>query len=463
MTFQKLQTALVLGGSLGVGALAGWLGQAPDQKPGSFAPGPLGTSSSARPSSEAGSSAHPGSATGAASFAPLANQSVSERFGDFDFQKQAEVLLRLEKKLGKDITASGLLALGKIAQQLSADQAAALLEALPAGKIENEEVRRFLAERLASEDPQRALELGKKLEDNKLLSAAVAAIGEKNAAQALQAIAPLPEKQRKEILERFLTQREGSRLGGSADEVAEVLKQNPALFSSGAGGMLGSMLAEFAVKDPVALLAKVKGLASDLATLGKDPNDHASGPDALNHGILQGVLDELRTRDPRAASAFFDSIPDAAKTSWMFPVEALYRFREGGVDAAIALAEKQTNEDFTKRAASGVWWGLAQQDRPTALTWIESLPEGAFRQGVLRSVMMDAWMQSMSWGSDRAAIDAGAALLSKASQMDYYASLMSDRRFGGMGSAPSEIIAKLPLSESEKLELYRRVAPLKAK
>lgn len=227
--------------------------------------------------------------------------------------------------------------------------------------------------------------------------------------------------------------------------------------------MLGSMLAEFAVKDPVALLAKVKGLASDLATLGKDPNDHASGPDALNHGILQGVLDELRTRDPRAASAFFDSIPDAAKTSWMFPVEALYRFREGGVDAAIALAEKQTNEDFTKRAASGVWWGLAQQDRPTALTWIESLPEGAFRQGVLRSVMMDAWMQSMSWGSDRAAIDAGAALLSKASQMDYYASLMSDRRFGGMGSAPSEIIAKLPLSESEKLELYRRVAPLKAK
>jgi len=406
---------------------------------------------------------HPGSAIGAAAVAPLANQSVPERFGDFELQKQAEVLIRLEKKLGKDITASGLLALGKIAQQLSADQAAVLLEAFPSGKIENEEVRRFLAERLASEDPQRALELGKKLEDNKLLSAAVAAIGEKNAAQALQAIAPLPEKQRKEILERFLTQREGSRLGGSADEVAEVLKQNPALLSSGAGGMLGSMLAESAVKDPEAVLAKVKGLASDLATRAKDPSDHASGPDALNHGILQGVLDELRTRDPRTASAFFDSIPDAAKTSWMFPVEALYRFREGGVDAAIALAEKQTNEDFTKRAASGVWWGLAQQDRPTALTWIESLPEGAFRQGVLRSVMMDAWMQSMSWGSDRAAIEAGAALLSKASQMDYYASLMSERRFGGMGSAPSEIIAKLPLSESEKLELYRRIAPLKAK
>lgn len=458
MTFQKLQTALVLGGSLGAGALAGWLGQAPLS--GTAPPAAPAVAANAM---ETGAEVTPGNATGSASVAPLANQSVPERFGDFELQKQAEVLMRLEKKLGKDTTASGLLALGKIAQQLSADQAAALLEAFPAGKIENEEVRRFLAERLAAEDPQRALALGKKLEDYKLVSAAVAALGEKNAAQALQAIAPLPEKQRKEILERFLTQREGGRLGGSVDEVAEVLKQNPALFSSGAGGILGSMLADSAVKDPAAVLAKVKGLASDLAALAKDPNDHASGPDALNHGILQGVLDELRVRDPRAASAFFDSIPDAAKTSWMFPVEALYRFREGGVDAAIALAEKQTNEDFTKRAASGVWWGLAQQDRPMALAWIESLPEGAFRQGVLRSVMMDAWMQSMSWGSDRAAIDAGAALLSKTSQMDYYASLMSDRRFGGMGSAPSEIIAKLPISESEKLELYRRVAPIKAK
>ena len=101
--------------------------------------------------------------------------------------------------------------------------------------------------------------------------------------------------------------------------------------------------------------------------------------------------------------------------------------------------------------------------RQSAITWIESLPQGVFRQGVLNSVMMDAWMQSMSWGSDRAAIDAGAALLSKNSRMDYFASLMSDRRFGGRGSAPSELIAQLPISEDDKQELYRRIAPVKAK
>ncbi|RFC42328.1 MAG: hypothetical protein DVB28_001944 [Verrucomicrobia bacterium] len=455
MIYQKLQTALVLGGALGAGALAGWLGQEPLPSPVLPAAAPTSVESVA--------GGLPENAEGAAPAAPLANQSVPERFGDFDLQKQTEVLVRLENKLGKDGAASALLVLAKIAQQLSAEQAAALLEAFPAGKIENEEVRRFLAERLAAEDPQRALELGKKLGDGKLLSAAVAALGEKNAAQALQAVADLPEKQRKEVLERFLSQREGSRFGGSVDEVVAVLKQNPTILSSGASGLLGNMLAEMALRNPAEALARVQSLAAEISSAAKaDPNDHSSGPQAVSHGMWQGLLGELRTRDPRAASEFFDSIPDAAKTSWMFPEEALYRFREGGVDAAIALAEKQSNEDFTKRAASGVWWGFAQQDRPAALSWIESLPEGAFRQGVLRSVMMDSWLQSMNWGSDRTAIEAGAALLSKNSQLDYYASLMSDRRFGGMGSSPSEIIAMLPLSEGEKLELYRRIAPIKA-
>jgi hypothetical protein len=47
--------------------------------------------------------------------------------------------------------------------QLSADQTAALLQDLPSGKLENEDVRRFLVERLAELDPQRAMELGKTL------------------------------------------------------------------------------------------------------------------------------------------------------------------------------------------------------------------------------------------------------------------------------------------------------------
>jgi hypothetical protein len=147
----------------------------------------------------------------------------------------------------------------------------------------------------------------------------------------------------------------------------------------------------------------------------------------------------------------------------MFPEEAYARFKNGGVEGAISLAEKQVNEEFAKRAASGAWWGLAQQDHPGAFAWIESLPPGAFRNGVLNAVLWDAWNQSMSWGSDRAAIEAGAQLLSKTSQMDYFASLLSDRRFWGRGSAPSEMIAQLPISEAEKRELYQRISPVKAK
>lgn len=399
----------------------------------------------------------------------LSNRSEQARFGEFDLQKQADVLRRLAEKEGNSPSTSALALLAKIVPQLSADQAATLLEELPGGRLENVETRRFLAERLAELDAPRALEVGKKLGDNKMLGATLLVMGEEDAAKALAVVRTLPLEQGKEVLSSYLQQVGGAQMKGKALEVAAVLRDTPALKELGINGvfgvtdLLGGLLAQQGDQSPAAVLAAVKGLSAELSALKKDAADHTYDENALNHGMLQGFLKGLREADPKAASAFFDALPDSSKSQWMFAEEAHVRFKSGGVEAAIAFAENQANDEFAKRAASGVWGGLAQQDRAGAVHWIESLPPGAFRTGVLNAVMWDAWNQSMSWGSDRSAIEAGAQLLSKTSQMDYFASLMSDRRFLGRGSSPSEMIDQLPISEDDKRELYRRIAPVKAK
>jgi hypothetical protein len=228
-----------------------------------------------------------------------------------------------------------------------------------------------------------------------------------------------------------------------------------------ANRFLGTMLAQSETNDPATLLARVQGLAAELTTIPKDANGHDVTSDGVSKFMFNGLVEEMRARDSRAASAFFDAIPDSAKTAWMFPAEAFSRFKDNGIDAAIKLSESQTNEDFAKRAASGAWWGLAQKNRDTALEWIESLPQGPFKQGVLGAVMMDSIMRSASWGSgsEQATIEAGATLLSKNSQMDYYAYLAGSKWLNG---SPG-LIERLPISDAERLEIYRRLAPIKSK
>lgn len=468
MSLTKIQTILILGGAFAAGVLAGWMAQPHAYV--SAAGASLGGQSSPAAGAQAANGARgvdPGAETDAGFVLP--NRSEQERFGGFDLEKQADVLRRLAQKEAKDLRTSALALLAKIVPQLSADQTAALLGDLSGGRLENLEIRRFLAERLAELDAQRALDLGKKLGDTKMLGATLVVMGEEDAAKALAVVKTLPLDQGKEALTYYLQQVGGGQGKGNALEVAAVLKETPALKELGINGvfgvtdLLGGLLAQQEDRSPAAVLAAVKSLSAELSVLKKDAADHTYDENALNTGMLQGFLKVLRDADPQAASAFFDGLPDAAKSPWMFPEEAYARFKNGGVEGAIALAEKQVNEEFAKRAAGGAWWGLAQQDRQGAFAWIESLPPGAFRNGVLNAVLWDAWNQSMSWGSDRSAIDAGAQLLSKASQMDYFASLLSDRRFWGRGSAPSEMIAQLPISEDEKRELYQRMAPVKPK
>jgi hypothetical protein len=71
--------------------------------------------------------------------------------------------------------------------------------------------------------------------------------------------------------------------------------------------------------------------------------------------------------------------------------------------------------------------------------------------------MLNAWNQSNSWGSQQTAIDAGLQLSSKAAQLDYFTNMMNDRH-----GPPkrTELINDLPISEADKIELIRRVAPI---
>jgi hypothetical protein len=173
------------------------------------------------------------------------------------------------------------------------------------------------------------------------------------------------------------------------------------------------------------------------------------------HTIMATMV-ELRTLSPAAARTVFDALKEGERSNFLVALEAAARLKETGTDAAIRFAETQGTEEYVKEAARGVWQALAQQDRSSALQWIESLPAGSFRDGVLASVMREAALRTRSFGNAQEAYQTGAELLSKKTQLDYYSQLVAKNRL-----APSEVIASLPLSDADKQELRRRAAPVK--
>jgi hypothetical protein len=157
-------------------------------------------------------------------------------------------------------------------------------------------------------------------------------------------------------------------------------------------------------------------------------------------------------------------LSETDKSRFLISTEASARLKELGADAAIRFAETQASEDSVKEAARGIWRGLAQQERSAALQWLEALPPGSFRQGVMDAVKWEASLRNRSFGSPSGYLHAGAELLSRATQLDYYESVISPNSRASIEvSAPSELISSLPIPESDKQELRRRLAPVKAK
>lgn len=358
--------------------------------------------------------------------------------------------------------------LARTISELSPDQTSALLESLAANNSgQNRDfVSRLLAERLAAADPQRTLDLGKRTGDRRILAAAIESIAHQSGAQAIRTVAALPEEQRSRIWDNVAFN-SSVMPGGSFQEMAAALKESPGLLSRDRGltRMLGVALANTAVQDPSAALELVKSLNSELERPGNEEDGNRryrrGGPDSsLTAQLLQSTLSEVRAISPEAASRLFDNLSPKEKSAWMHSEEAVSRFQSQGIESAIQFAEKQTDSESARFAALGTWSALAQRDRDAAFQWIDSLPEGSFRQGVLTGVMLDTWRNSSTWGSERAAIEAGAALQNPSTRMEYYSYLLQ-RPFGSRGTSRSETVDSLPISEPEKAQLLQRLAPIK--
>ncbi len=403
--------------------------------------------------------------------APISGVSDVQSFKTLSPEQQKEAVLRLNARIEKGGYAGSTrdtLLLARVVKDLSFEQVSALLEAMPKpapGRRRGDSGRYILLERMAGLNPQATLESGKQSGDNDVVRAALGEIAKKNVGEALRAMAQLPEKHRASA---FSTHEDGlSKPGGNLSEVAAALRENPQLLDAQGGvgygvqRLLGQVLAKEALADPVAAVAELKRLSVDLAA--------SKGSKTAQNAFLAYSFSELvrnlRAESPAAASKAFDAIPasDIAQVSqWMLPLEAAARYKQGGADAAIQFAEKQLKDDSLKSAASGVWWGFAQQDRAAAMQWIDSLPQGAFRDGVLTGVAQDAQNRTNSWGDIQVAVDAAANLPSRTARLDYYATLMNSSRIS-TGMPRSEFIATLPLSEGDKQELLRRMAPIKPK
>ncbi len=395
-------------------------------------------------------------------------------FSRLSLEEQTASVLRLAAKVGETPSLQFLLV--QLAATLKPDSLAHILEALYEGKSEeNIYAKSVFAERLASTDPRRVLALGTGKKDPLLIQQGMHSLIQQSAAEAVKAWANLPPELRLEPSGPL-----GGHLvmpGGSVSEVVSALKSEPKLVENIAeskpGGwllvqILGMLSAKTATADTGQALSEMRTAADEIlqASTKRSPNlpeiERIKQRDALVTRMVDQALNSLREDSSAISSGFFNALKDSEKRRWEYGTEAVARFKHAGSETAISFAESQSEKENMSMAATGVWWALATENRASALQWIESLPPGAFRAGCLKSVMMDAWTQTQSWGDAQIAIEAGSRLLSRNSRLDYYSEMLGEMHFGnGDGRSRSDYIAALPLTVEERAELERRTAPIK--
>jgi hypothetical protein len=452
-----MKTIALLGGS----ALAGLcLGLALES-----GPGPAATSIQTAALATA-----PGNAAVAVETVPvvLPGQSAGETLSALPVEQQRETVLKWVSKPANLRTSGDEATMLRALKTLNYEQIVALLETLssaPGSKGDSLDfVRVSLKERLAALDPKLALELGRQKNDAQLRSAAVVALMTRDAAEGFRAVLQLPEQERAGVWDLAKgTDRPGGSLADMKALVLELPQIKDPYISIGFEGWFAVMLAKKMASDPDGGLAEMRQFTADLraAAAAADPKaQQASGAESQHLHLTMGMMMELRELSPEAARRVFDSLSESEKNKFMVSLEAASRLREQGVDAAIRFAETQPGEGFLKEAAQGVWRGLAQQDRASALQWVDSLPAGPFRQGVFESLRVDASLRNRGLGASPEAYQAGAELLSRNTQLDYFEFLASKNT---SGLAPSEWISGLSIPEADKQELRRRLVPVKVK
>lgn len=401
------------------------------------------------------------------------NTTSPSSFASLPRPQQLDTLVRISRQTSDNPSLQLLLA--QLATNLPTPILEELLTSL-AGRTDGPFLATtLLAERLAATDPARAIELGTNHKSTQIIEAGLSVLLARNAADAIEAMSNLPKD-----LNVNLSNIEQAGLvtpGGSFADAVRAIQSQPSLLENVANSkqwevskILGALAAKTASTDPALALAEIRASAAEIVNANPKRDPAASDiqiakqRDALISQIAGNAVTRLRFESAPDASKLFDALKDTEKKVWSFSIEAVTRFNHSGTETAISFAESQASKDNMSSAASGVWWALANQDRPAALAWIESLPPGAFREGTLKSVMMDAWNRSKSWGDPDIATSAAASLLSRGSQVDYYAAMLSDRHFGyNDGRTRAEFIAELPLTPQEKSDLERRLAPVKSR
>jgi hypothetical protein len=409
---------------------------------------------------------------------PLADTGLPGTFANLPRPRQLDTLVRVSKQAENNPFLQ--LVIARIANDLPTEVLEELLSSLTeqkkgtdvAGEQDQPAINLF-AERLAARAPERAIALGTSRKSARIVEAGLNVLLSRDTAEALKAKAGLPKE-----INVSLTDACRSGLatpGGSFSDAVRAIQSQPDLLENVAAKnswdlphLLGALAAKTASTDPAQALAEVRSTASEFIEFNpkRDPPisdlELTKQRDSLVKRIAGNAVATLRYESASAASGLFDALAETEKNGWSFSIEAVTRFKHAGSEAAISFAESQASKENMSSAASGVWWALANQDRSAALAWIESLPPGAFREGALKSVMMDAWNRSSAWGDPEVATGAASSLLSHGSQVDYYAAMLSDRHFGfGDGRSRAEFIAELPLTTQEKSDLESRLAPVK--
>ena len=411
---------------------------------------------------------------------PVVGTSSPVTFVNLPRPQQLETLVRVSKQA--EDNPSFQLLIARLANDLPTEVLEELLSSLTeqkkgagaAGEQDQPAINLF-AERLAARAPERAIALGTSRKSARIVEAGLNVLLSRDTAEALKAKAGLPKE-----INVSLTDACRSGLatpGGSFSDAVRAIQSQPDLLENVAAKnswdlphLLGALAAKTASTDPAQALAEVRSTASEFIEFNpkRDPAisdlELTKQRDSLVKRIAGNAVATLRYESAPAASGLFDALAETEKNGWSFSIEAVTRFKHAGSEAAISFAESQASKENMSSAASGVWWALANQDRSAALAWIESLPSGAFREGALKSVMMDAWNRSSAWGDPEVATGAASSLLSHGSQVDYYAAMLSDRHFGfGDGRSRAEFIAELPLTMQEKRDLESRLAPVKTR
>ncbi len=419
---------------------------------------------------------------------------------DLDFsglapERQLEALIKMSEHFEIRPLQDDVLHLAEALKGLSFERGMELLSQMRASdafrsfRTGSDMVRTLLVERIAGTNPESALGAAQKNDDRILLGAALDAMAQKNAAEAVRAIARLPG--RYQIMGiwfvRGLSSGEFSlgpqQLGGTLEETVGALKTNASLFlQSQFGGQLRGLMAGLAAKDaedPAVAVFKLRAAMRDLfrSQQGVD----AKKADSL---VTQRIGEFAASMQFSGVSdepfAIYNALKETERNDAVAGRVMSRLVRESGLEAAMRFAGERRVNHIPKELALRAFLAVSREDPRAGLQWIETLPAGPLRQGVLLAVayaaIADATTVDPDAGHAEALTDAGMRLFSDKTKTDYFLTLITGdgAHSGGLPRSmrnsallldvPRPVfIEELPIPEDQKLDLWKQSAPIRAK